>query len=358
MVALLPTLKRITNHRLRVVLCQRVIRKHIVVEHDGVEYEGIPDFFPTRFNRKALHFPTSIKTSPALRRFLPDLVHAFGFETGNALVGLRSGFPVSCFIQGIAEYLEPYCGHLGSIDGRILVWAERVAVPRVRWMVAENHFAKNWALSRNPEAVVDIIPHPTREIFFERASPRFEREIVTVGGLDSRKGMDTVIRAFAMVTVHGARLVVVGGGPLQHELEQLARTLGIADRVEFTGPLETDNVITKLNRARAFVIASRMDTSPNVVSEAHAIGLPVIGTRVGGIPEMIDDGDDGFLFERDDVPTLAERMQRLLENESLARRLGATGRNKVRSMNSATDVAEAHARYFEKIGRTLGVIDR
>jgi glycosyltransferase involved in cell wall biosynthesis len=192
-------------------------------------------------------------------------------------------------------------------------------------------------------------------MFFSAAAPVYGESIVSVGGLDDRKGMDTVIRAFAQVASPAARLVVVGGGPLKGALEQLARNLGVSKRVEFTGALATADVIARLNAARAFVIGSRMDTSPNVVSEAHAIGLPVIGTAVGGIPEMIDEGKDGFLVARDDVPAMAERMTRLMQDRDLAQALGEAGREKVRGMNDAAGVAEAHARFFSRIGRQLGV---
>jgi glycosyltransferase involved in cell wall biosynthesis len=116
--------------------------------------------------------------------------------------------------------------------------------------------------------------------------------ILTVGGLDDRKGMDTIIRAFARIKMPNARLCMVGGGICADELRALANQLGVADRVDFTGPAQTDRVMVELARASVFVIGSRMDTSPNVVTEAHAAGLPVVGTRAGGIPELIDDGID------------------------------------------------------------------
>jgi glycosyltransferase involved in cell wall biosynthesis len=355
MVALLPELAKITGHQLRVFLPQRAVLKPVVVERDGVEYEGIPCRIPERLLRKALYYQKSMALSGAVRRYSPDLLHAFGFETGSALIALRMGRPVSCFIQGIAEYYLPYYGQRDIVERQVGVWGERKAVPQVRWMVAENEFAKKWALSRNPEAEVDIIPHPTREVFFEKAAPVYEKRIITVGGLDDRKGMDTVIRAFAAINETAARLDVVGAGPLRKDLEALARELGIAERVEFTGGIGTDQVIARMNAARAFVIGSRMDTSPNVVSEAHAIGLPVIGTTVGGIPEMIDEGKDGFLVERDDVTAMAERMTRLMQDRDLAQALGEAGREKVRGMNDAADVAEAHAQFFSRIGKQLGV---
>ncbi len=349
MLALLPALGRMTDHELRAFIVQRNIRKSCVVEREGVTYEGLPSPMLDKWNRKSLYFQKSLPVVKAIRRWKPDLVHAFGFETGNAMVALRTGFPVSCFIQGIAELYEPYYGQRDWIDRKVGVWGERAAVPRVNWMVAENQFAKDWGLSRNPAAHVAIIPHPTRDEFFEKGDPAFEERILTVGGLDDRKGVDVVIRAFSMVGNTDAKLVIVGGGPLRGRLEALANDLGIGQRVEFTGPLITDDVIAQMNRARAMIIASRMDTSPNVVSEAHAVGIPVVGSRAGGIPDMIEDGVDGFLFDVDDARQAATAMTKLLNDEALARKQGATGRGKVRLLNSAERIAEEHVHFFERI---------
>jgi glycosyltransferase involved in cell wall biosynthesis len=124
--------------------------------------------------------------------------------------------------------------------------------------------------------------------------------------------------------------------------------------VEFTGALERDQVIARMNQSSVFVIGARMDTSPNVVTEAHAIGLPVVGTRTGGIPEMIDEGRDGFLVDVDDVAVMAERMERLLSRPDEARALGAAGRAKVRRLNDPDAVAAAHAEYFRRMVASRG----
>lgn len=355
MLALLPALARMTDHQLRVLIVQRNITKRCLIEKDGVEYQGLPSLLPDKWNRKTLYYQKSIPIVNALREFQPDVVHAFGFETGNALIALRAGFPVSCFIQGIAELYEPYYGQRDWIDRKVGVWGERFAAPRVRWMVAENQFAKNWALTRNPTAQVAIIPHPTREVFFEMGAPSLEERILTVGGLDDRKGMDVVLRAFARCERKEAKLVVTGGGPLRTSLEDLAGDLGIRERVEFTGPLKTEDVIGEMNRARALIIASRMDTSPNVVSEAHAVGIPVVGSRVGGIPDMIADGVDGYLFALDNDAEAAEKLDLLLADRELARTMGERGREKVRVLNSAQRVAEAHVAFFHKVAGDLGI---
>lgn len=353
--SLLPNLARISGFKLRFVIVDYSIRRHALVERDGVEYEGIPCRLPERLNRKTLYFQKSLAATPVLRRFKPDLVHAFGFETGFGTIALRSAFPVSCFIQGIAEDYFPYYKQRDWIERRVGRWAERRAVRQVKWMVAETEYARTWALRHHPAADVALIPHSLRSVFHERAEPLYGNSILTLGTLEERKGMDTILKAFAKTRCADARLVMVGDGALRASLESLADHLGIRNRVDFTGALDTREVIERMNHARVCVIASRADTSPNVVTEAHAIGLPVIGTRVGGIPEMIHEGEDGYLVERDDASAMAERMTRLLMDESLARRLGQAGQAKVRRLNDPTKIAEIHARFFERIGNQLGV---
>jgi glycosyltransferase involved in cell wall biosynthesis len=353
-VALLPALARLSGFKLRLIMVQRAILKHSLVERNGVEYEGIPTLCPERFFVDTRYWSKVLQTRRAIRRFQPDLIHAFGLETGMASLALRCGPPVSAFLQGIAEFLLPFVPEHSARRRRVLRECELQAVRRLRWLVAETRFGREWVQGHNPAAHVELIPHPLRAVFLEQAAPRFEPKILSVGGLDDRKGMDTIIKAFAKLPGSGARLTLVGDGVLRQSLPALAATLGVADRVEFTGALDTGGVITQMNSASVFVIASRMDTSPNALTEAHAIGLPVIGTRVGGIPEMIDEGQDGYLVPMDDVDGMAARMRDLLADPGLARRLGAAGREKVRRLNAPEAVAAAHLKFFGRVEAELG----
>lgn len=352
-VALLPALARLSGFQLRVVMVQRAILKHTLVTVNGVEYEGIPTLWPERLLLRSRFWTKVPLARAAMRRFQPDVIHAFGLETGMANIALRCGAPVSCFLQGIAEYILPFLPERTGTERRILLHAEADAARRIRWMVAETGFARDWALGKNPAAHIALIPHPVRQVFLEKGAPQFERRLLSVGGLDDRKGMDTIVQAFAQVPDRTARLTLVGGGHLRPKLEALAATLGVADRVEFAGSLDAAGIIREMNRAGAFVIASRMDTSPNALTEAHAVGLPVIGTRVGGIPEMIDEGKDGWLVPVDDAPAMADRMQRLLADPASARRMGAVGREKVRRWNDPEAVAAAHVTFLHQIQTDL-----
>lgn len=289
----------------------------------------------------------------ALKEYQPDLIHAFGIESGNATVALRTGIPTSCFIQGIVERYYPFIGFTGKTRRFCQRRIERSAVKRLKWMIAETQFAKQWALEWNPSAHVDIIPHPVRTSFLKEGIASGNKHIVSVGGIDTRKAMDVAVKAFAKVEDTSARLTIVGGGCGTEELSQLVRDLGLVERVKLAGRLDSESVLQTLKSASIFVITSRMDTSPNVLTEAHAMGLPVIGTRAGGIPEMIDEGDDGFLIDVDDIDALAQKMQYLLANPDVAQRMGLAGRAKVAVWNDPAQVAKAHVEFFERIRREL-----
>lgn len=351
--ALLPRLAELGNFDMRLIIPHRNLTKRVVIEKDGIEIEGVPIPVPMRFARMSLYKSISYFTSPVLRQYSPSLVHAFGFETGSAKIALRSGLPTSCFIQGIAEKLYPYYTERTWIDRQVGRWGELSSVRRVPWMVAETKFAEDWAREKNPDAFIKLIPHPLRAAFLEQSGSSYNKTITVVGGLDSRKGVDTVIRAFSVAQVDDASLSIVGNGPLRENLENLARELGLENRIKFTGSLDQAGVIAELKQSRALVIGSRMDTAPNVVSEAHAIGLPVIGTRAGGIPEMIEDGVDGIHVDIDDYKTMGRQMKSLLLDLDRARKMGENGNRKVQSLNSADDVAIAHVEFFEKIKSDL-----
>lgn len=176
-----------------------------------------------------------------------------------------------------------------------------------------------------------------------------KKKFVTVGSLDARKAVDVIIKAFALSSLDNFELVVIGNGPDLQKLRRLAFDLGVGERVHFEGALGKEEVIERLRNARASIIASRMDTSPNVVTEAHAIGLPVIGTRVGGIPEMIDHGKDGWTVEMDDADAMAGFMIRLAEEMEEARSMGQVGREKVKTLNCPVSIAAAHVDFFNMV---------
>jgi glycosyltransferase involved in cell wall biosynthesis len=154
---------------------------------------------------------------------------------------------------------------------------------------------------------------------------------LTIAIHNEKKALDVLLRAVALAREGGFRMTVllVGGGPLEDELKELARQLGVADQVRFLGFLELEAVRELLNGCTFFVLPSRSEPFGIVLLEAMAVGKAVIATRVGGIPEFVTDGANGVLVEPDDPQALAEALCRMATDSALRERLGKAGKDTV-----------------------------
>lgn len=166
--------------------------------------------------------------------------------------------------------------------------------------------------------------------------------LVTVGSLAQRyKGIDVVIRALRELADGGRRgeLVVIGEGRYRGELEQLATELGVDAR--FTSQLKRAEVMTQLDGADLFVLASRTEGLPRALLEAMARGLPCVATRVGGIPELLD---DNVLCDSGSVPQLVTRIRAILDGTVDANDQAA--RNLTRARDFRSEVLRVRRRDF------------
>jgi glycosyltransferase involved in cell wall biosynthesis len=162
-----------------------------------------------------------------------------------------------------------------------------------------------------------------------------------VGRLAPEKGIDDLLRAFAAVrSGMDASLLIAGDGPDRMKLEALAAELGIGDAVEFAG--YTANVAEALARMDVFVLPSRSEGIPLALLEAMAAGLPVVAARVGGVPEVVADGETGVLVPPGDPPALAAAMADLLSDPLRRREAGERGRARVRRHFSHTRMAQSY----------------
>jgi glycosyltransferase involved in cell wall biosynthesis len=140
------------------------------------------------------------------------------------------------------------------------------------------------------------------------------QRLIGVGQLYAAKGWEYLIEAVAILarSRHDFRLDIVGDGELRAAHEQLVDRLGVRDIVSFHGWLSKEEVARRVRDADLFVITSRYDSNPCAVIEALASGVPVVGTAVGGIPDMIGEGM-GLLAEREDPESIADRIEVALD---------------------------------------------
>jgi len=175
-----------------------------------------------------------------------------------------------------------------------------------------------------------------------------------VASLEEKKGHRVLLRALADGggDLERVELDLVGRGALRAELEALARDLGLGDRVRFHGALPEPDVAALLDRADVFVLASVVERSgfmegiPVALVEALATGVPVVATRLSGVPELVRDGDTGLLAEPGDAASLRAALERAIGDPDAARRRAAAGRALV---EREFDAAASAARIAELI---------
>jgi glycosyltransferase involved in cell wall biosynthesis len=176
---------------------------------------------------------------------------------------------------------------------------------------------------------------------------------VFAGRLSDEKGVDVAVRAVAALPT--ATLDVAGDGPARPSLEALATEIGVADRVRFHGRLATPGLRAVLQRAAVAVVPSRWyENQPLAVLEAFASGLPVVGTDLGGIPELIDPGVDGAIVAADDPSALADAVGPLLADPDLAFGMGTAGRAKAERDHGPAQHLESLFRVYDE-ARGMGV---
>jgi colanic acid/amylovoran biosynthesis glycosyltransferase len=186
---------------------------------------------------------------------------------------------------------------------------------------------------------------------------------VSVGRLVEKKGIGYVLEAVRRLREAGvaAEYEVVGDGPLRTTLEAEARRLAIGERVHFLGWQSQDQVAQALERAQVLVApsitAGNADEEgiPNVLKEAMAVGLPVVSTATGGIPELVEHDVTGLLVPERDADTLAARLNELATHPERRAALARAGRARVERDYDIERLNDRLVMLFAGLSRTAGI---
>jgi glycosyltransferase involved in cell wall biosynthesis len=179
--------------------------------------------------------------------------------------------------------------------------------------------------------------------------------IGTVGRLNEVKRQDVLIRAFGRLRQQfgNAHLVLVGEGPARAELEKLVADLDLGAFVHFAGYQPSSGPY--LNAMDVFSMTSRSEGMPQSMLEASVVGVPVVASRVGGIPELVQDGRTGILFDFGDEVALAAAWTKLLTDRDYARTLADAANQRVRQTFSVARMAgDYHRDFLELLGNRRG----
>ncbi len=226
-------------------------------------------------------------------------------------------------------------------------------------MTAISNYLLNYARIINPKVPVVRIPNGIDSEIFHRVGSLVlkrtlalenKKVIITVSRLVEKNGIGDLIRAFAKVKEDepSAQLMVIGSGPLLLSLQDQVRKLRLNSSVVFLGEIKYEDLPLYLSLADVFVRPSLSEGLGNAFLEAMACGVPVIGTRIGGIPDFIKDGETGFFCEVGSSDNIAEKIRMILRDASLASRFAAEGLALVRKEYQWASIADTFRKLYEQ----------
>ena len=302
-------------------------------------------YVPLRHVRRALHPLHDLRGLLELyrlcRRVRPQLVHANSSKAGvlGRLAARLAGVPVRVFtVHGWA-----FKAHHG-LASRLYLWADRAMRPLTTAVVCVAEGERRIGIARRTCAADRTVVIPNAVAEAPAAALRGEPPVVvSVGRLKQPKDFSTLARALAQLDVP-YRALVAGDGPDRPALEAEVAALGV--RLGLPG--ERDDIPGLLASADVFVLSSRSEGMPLSILEAMAAGLPVVASAVGGVPELVLDGETGLLVPPGDPAALAAGLRRLLEDPARRRR-GVAGRERAQREFGLERFRREHVELYERL---------
>lgn len=234
---------------------------------------------------------------------------------------------------------------------------------RVIISLSENYIDESRFLRKYRDKIVVIpngvniedfdIPYSKKECREKLGLPADEKIVLFFGNLVRYKGPDILVRAMPSILkeVPDTKLVFVGSGEMKGELEKLSKKLSVDRCVKFAGFVSESSKILYYKAADVFSLPSTMgpECFPIAILEAMACGIPIVASKIGGIPDIVKDGKDGLLVPPKNQKALTDSIIYLLENEDIIRKMGKNGRGKVEDYSWERIAEETEKVYTEVI---------
>ncbi len=267
-----------------------------------------------------------LRTLIAVRHF--DVIYANWIGAGmvGAIVSRISGKPMVVSFRGDDGYLARDNWLWRVLTKWVLRQSSFVTTVSSELLKIMKDLGADPARLKLPRFGVDtgiFCPAPRNE------DPRGRARVIFVGSLIPKKGVQDLIKAMGDPEFSNTSLTIVGDGYYADNLKDLAREKLDSRRIIWKGITPPREVARLMRQSDILVLPSYTEGSPNVVKEAMASGLPVIGTRVGGVPDLVSDGETGLLYEPGDIEALRDCLLKLLKDEDLRVEMGRLSKKKL-----------------------------
>jgi glycosyltransferase involved in cell wall biosynthesis len=340
--------------QLHVIHCHSDIATSSTIQENGVtiHYIAVPGRQVIPNTSKAIG-----KVSQLLRELQPDVVNAHAAH--YAIAALRAGCPTLLTIHGVVrKEAEIYRSTLfDRLRFMLENGYERYALRRVRDIVAISPYVLDEYQNRS-NARLHRIDNPLPPEFFELPNLEQSGQLLYPGTIDERKNVLDLVRAMAIVSepLPHAQLRIAGRTTNQayyRQVQGLIAEKGLQKNVALIGLQDIEAMMQEYARSAVVVLASRQETAPMAVTEAMAAAKPVVATRVGGVPDLVEDGHTGYLVEAGDVTGLARKTIELLQNDGLRLRMGQRARELAQRFRLENVASQYRRLYYQVAGRDL-----
>ena len=306
-----------------------------VINEPGVNLHYISSGKGT--NRLILYYPERKWIRKTLDEISPDLVHVHGTDMfGYSALNLP--YPTLLTVHGIlseeAKIKNPnlsfWTNRFNRIKGSFNTFFENRTLKNINDVIVISPYVEKMIEDRS-SATFYHIDNPIDDSFFDMADKAIKGRILFVGMIRSRKGVLNLVEAIHLAGKNhpDLHLNVVGKvfEPQYYQLiNNFIREKKLQNKVAFIGRVSDEELCQEFEQCSALVLPSVEESSPMVVEQAMAAGKPVIASRVGGIPFMIEDKRSGIMVEFGDIQGLAKALSYLNENEKDAKNMGIRGR--------------------------------
>lgn len=306
-------------------------------------------YVPLQHVRRAVspvHDPLGVVELVRLcRRLRPDIVHANSSKAGvlGRLAAWIARVPVRVFTVHGWAFMQ-YHGAASTL----YLWLDRLVRPLTTSWICVSERTRDAGVAAHTCAAGRTIVIPNAVDVGAAERSRLDSDpprLVSVGRLKEPKDFAALVQALARVRSPFCA-AIVGDGPDRPLLAETIRAHDLDARVELLG--ERDDVPAQLAASDVFVLSSRSEGMPISVLEAMAARVPVVASAVGGVPELVVDGETGLLVAPGDVDGLAHALERLLGDAETRRAFGEAGRRRAEERFDVTGFREAHVRLYEQ----------
>jgi glycosyltransferase involved in cell wall biosynthesis len=345
--ALLQGLPSVVDTEFHVISCLKKPVAHTPQLASNVFYH--PLIVPSIGWAKSLYLGCSRAVRRKLQEIRPDLVHGQGTERDCAISAVRSGFPsiitLHGYMRATSKAIDAPLFSFHTLQTNLEAWT----IPRAGGIICLTNYARSRVEGRTPRTW--ILPNAVNESYFAAGrAAEVSRDILCVGTISRLKNQISLIRALEpLAAEHKFRLVFLGQGiPGDSYFNEFTTLVKERAWCAFKGHKSAEEVKNYLRTGWFLITASREENCPMVILEAMAVGLAVAASCVGGIPDLVEEGVTGVMFDPEDGSSIRTAAVSLMTSPKTTERFAQAGNKRALEMHHPRSIARRHVDIYRE----------